>query len=127
MVVLLLYFCFKKVYYNIRKEQINKASRSQSDKEVIMELKFKHTICSRDVRQFCIHNDLYTAGSNEDYVSLLNSCDALHGCTPRRIVNIAKDIAEHSDPSDAKIDLSLENITYYLCEDVMHTTINLDD
>ena len=92
-----------------------------------MNMKFEHTICSEDVRNFCIHNNLYTAGSNKDYASLLNSCDTLHNCTPRRIINIAKDIAEHSDEQDAKIDLSLSNIAYYLCEDVMHTTIGLDD
>ena len=92
-----------------------------------MNMKFEHTICSEDVRNFCIHNNLYTVGCNKDYAFLLNSCDTLHNCTPRRIINIAKDIAEHSDEQDAKIDLSLSNIAYYLCEDVMHTTIGLDD
>lgn len=94
-----------------------------------MNMKFKHTIYSEDVRNFCIHNNLYTAGRNKDkdYASLLSSCDTLHNCTPRRIINIAKDIVEHSDEQDAKIDLSLSNIAYYLCKDVMHTTIGLDD
>ena len=90
-------------------------------------MKFRHTINGDDVRQFCIANNLYTTGNNKDYASLLNSCDTLHNCTPRRIINIAKDIAEHSDPSDAKIDLSLGNIAFYLCEDVMHTSLELDD
>lgn len=90
-------------------------------------MKFKHTIDSEGVRQFCIVNNLYTRGDNADYASLLNSCDTLHNCTPRRIINIAKDIAEHSDASDSKIDLSLSNIVFYLCEDVMHTSLELDD
>lgn len=88
---------------------------------------FRHTIDSEGVRNFCIHNNLYTVGNNKDYASLLNSCDTLRNCTPRRIINIAKDIAEHSDASDSKIDLSLSNIVFYLCEDVIHTTIELDD
>lgn len=92
-------------------------------------MKFKHTINGSDVREFCIKNNLYTVGNNKDkdYASLLNSCDTLHHCTPRRIINIAKDIAEHSDQQNAKIDLSLGNIAYYLCEDVMHTMIEFDD
>jgi hypothetical protein len=92
-----------------------------------MEMKFRHVINSEDVRQFCIHNNLYTKGDNKDYASLLNSCDAIHNCPPRRVVNIAKDIAEHSDVQDAKIDLSLENIVFYLCEDVIHTMLPIDD
>ena len=94
-----------------------------------MNMKFRHTINAEDVRNFCIHYNLYTTGKNNsvDYKALLNSCDTLHNCTPRRIINIAKDIAEHSDEQDAKIDLSLSNIAYYLCEDVMHITIGLDD
>lgn len=90
-------------------------------------MKFRHTIDSEDVRQFCIRNNLYTRGNNKDYTSLLNSCDTLHNCTPRRIINIARDIAEHSDEQDSKIDLSLDNIVFYLCEDVMHTNLSLDD
>ena len=92
-------------------------------------MKFRHTIDSEGVRNFCIENNLYTTGRNNsaDYKALLNSCDTLHNCTPRRIINIAKDIAEHSDQQDAKIDLSLGNIAYYLCEDVMHTSFEIDD
>ena len=92
-----------------------------------MEMKFRHTINGSDVREFCIKNNLYTAGNNKDYASLLNSCDTFHNCTPRRMINIAKDIVEHSDEQDAKIDLSLGNIVFYLCEDVMHTMLPIDD
>ena len=88
-------------------------------------MNFRHTIDSEGVRDFCTHNHLYTTGRNNsaDYKALLNSCDTLHSCPPQRIVNIAKDIAEHSDEQDAKINLSLENIIYHLCEDVIHTNI----
>ena len=94
-----------------------------------MNMKFQHKIYSEDVRQFCIDNNLYTTGNNNstDYRALLNSCDTMHNCTPRRIINIAKDIAEHSDEQDSKIDLSVGNIAYHLCDDVMHTVIEIDD
>ena len=86
-------------------------------------MKFQHTINAEDVRNF-IHNcNLYTRGDSEDYSRMLQSLDKLHNCTPQRVIVIAKDIAEHSDQQDAKIDLSLENIIFYLCEDVMHTTL----
>ena len=87
---------------------------------------FKHTIDSEGVRNFCIHNNLYTRGDNEDYSRMLQSLGKLHNCTPQRVIAIARDIAEHSDQQDAKIDLSLENIAFYLCEDVMHTTLSID-
>ena len=89
-------------------------------------MKFQHTINSEDVRNFCIHNNLYTRGDNEDYSRMLQSLDKLHNCTPQRVIVIAKDIAEHSDQQDAKIDLSLGNIAFYLCEDEMHTTLSID-
>ena len=108
---------------NIIGEQTNKY-KSQGDRRYNM--KFQHTINSEDVRNFCIHNNLYTRGDNEDYSRMLQSLDKLHNCTPQRVIVIAKDIAEHSDQQDAKIDLSLGNIAFYLCEDVMHTTLSID-
>ena len=90
-----------------------------------MEMKFKHTINSEDVRQFCITNNLYTTGDNEDYARMLGNAEN-NNCTPQLIIAIAKDIAEHSDEQDAKIDLSLGNIAFYLCEDVMLTSLSFD-
>ena len=90
-----------------------------------MNMKFKHTINSEDVRQFCITNNLYTAGDNEDYARMLRNAEN-NKCTPQLIIAIAKDIAEHSDEQDAKIDLSLGNIAFYLCEDVMLTSLSFD-
>ena len=91
-----------------------------------MEMKFKHTIDSEGVKNFCIYNKLYTKGDDMDYKELLNSVNEIHNCTPQDIINIAKDIAEHSDEQDAKIDLSLENIAYYLCGNVMFTSLSID-
>ena len=91
-----------------------------------MEMKFKHTIDSEGVKNFCIYNKLYTKGDDMDYRELLNSVNEIHNCTPQDIINIAKDIAEHSDERDAKIDLSLGNIAYYLCGNVMFTSLSID-
>ena len=91
-----------------------------------MEMKFRHTIDSEGVKGFCIYNHLYTRGDEMDYRDLLNSVNEIHNCTPQDIINIAKDIAEHSDEEDAKIDLSLGNIVYYLCGNVMFTSLSID-
>ena len=89
-------------------------------------MKFVHTINTEGVKNFCIYNKLYTKGDDMDYKELLNSVNEIHNCTPQDIINIAKDIAEHSDEQDAKIDLSLENIAYYLCGNVMFTSLSID-
>ena len=92
-----------------------------------MNMKFRHTINSADVRQFCIANNLYTTGDNEDYAKMLEMVSEADDCTPQLIVAIAKDIVEHSDKQDSRINLSLENIAGYLCEDVMYTSFEIDD
>ena len=88
-------------------------------------MKFQHIIRAEDIRSFCIHNNLYTRGDNEDYSRLL-SLGKPHNCTPQRVIMIAKDIAEHSDQQDAKIDLTLENVIFYLCKDVIHAILSID-
>ena len=90
-----------------------------------MKMEFRHTINSEDVRQFCIANNLYTRGNNEDYTRMLRNVEN-NNCTPQLIIAIAKDIAEHSDAQNSKIDLSLGNIAFYLCEDVMLTGLSFD-
>ena len=89
-------------------------------------MKFVHTINTEDVKRFCIHNNLYTIGDCEDYAKMLKTVGKADDCTPQLIVAIAKDIAEHSDAQDAKINLSLGNIAYYLCGDVMVTSLSID-
>ena len=90
-------------------------------------MKFVHIINTEGVRNFCIHNNLYTIGDNEDYAKMLETVSEANDCTPQLIVAIAKDIAKHSDEQDSKINLSFENIAFYLCEDVMYTSLELDD
>ena len=90
-----------------------------------MEINFRHEISSEDVRWFCINNNLYTRGDYKDYVRMLGSAEN-YNCTSQDVIAIAKDIAEHSDASDSKIDLSLGNIAFHICEDVMHTTLSFN-
>ena len=89
-------------------------------------MKFVHTINTEDVKRFCIHNNLYTRGDCEDYAKMLKTVGKADSCTPQLIITIAKDIAEHSDAQDAKINLSLGNIAFYLYEDVMLTSLSFD-
>ena len=90
-------------------------------------MKFVHTINTEDVRRFCIHNNLYTIGDCEDYAKMLKTVGKANDCTPQLIIAIAKDIAEHSDKQDSKINLSLENIAGYLWEDVLYTSLEIDN
>ena len=92
-------------------------------------MKFKHTIDREAVKGFCIRNNLYTRGDckDYDYAEMLETVSEIDDCTPQDIISIAKDIAEHSDEQDAKIDLSLGNIVYYLCGNVMFTSLSTVD
>ena len=94
-----------------------------------MEMKFRHTIDKEAVKNFCIYNHLYTRGDckDYDYAEMLETVSEADDCTPQLIIAIAKDIAEHSDEQDAKIDLSLGNIVYYLCGNVMFTSLSTVD
>ena len=93
-----------------------------------MEMKFRHTIDKEAVKNFCIYNHLYTKGDckDYDYAEMLETVNEADDCTPQLIIEIAKDIAEHSDERDAKIDLSIGNIAYYLCGNVMFTSLSID-
>lgn len=51
-----------------------------------------YTIQAKDIRQFCIDKSLYTMGTNDEYIRLLDGIDS------QRITlqDIAKDIYDHS-------------------------------
>lgn len=62
------------------------------------------TICrtiNRDkVRQYCIENNYYTCGDCEEYEQMLDKCsnyDSSNCATDEEILDIARDIWEHSD------------------------------
>ena len=49
-----------------------------------------------DVMRYCIENDLYSAGTNEEYAKMLDYVQSLKNVTPKALFKIAKDIKEHS-------------------------------
>lgn len=49
------------------------------------------------VRSYCIENDLYSKGTNEEYAKLLDGVQELENVTNQDLYEIAKDIKDHSD------------------------------
>ena len=50
-----------------------------------------------DVMGYCIENNLYSRGTNEDYAKMLDYIQGLKNVTGKALYKIAKDIKEHSD------------------------------
>lgn len=79
------------------------------------ELRFRHTLSSEKVREFCIHHDLYTRGDNEAYGKMLDKCGYI---TPETLEQIAQDIVDHT-PADHPLIAQYEpvdEIICYLCD-----------
>lgn len=53
------------------------------------------------VRAMCTRCNWYTAGTNQDYGNMFKMCNA-DNITPEQLYNIAKDIYEHTNVSNAK-------------------------
>ncbi|WAX11270.1 hypothetical protein CB473P2_00115 [Enterocloster phage CB473P2] len=68
-----------------------------------------YTIQAEDIRRFCINKSLYTMGTNDEYIRLLDGID--NQCITLR--DIAKDIYDHSQYLDGMTakDLEKEIIT----------------
>lgn len=59
------------------------------------------TISASRMRSLCIEWNWYTCGTNEEYEHLLlDLCEAKQNLTTEDIIEIAKDIMEHSDPNE---------------------------
>lgn len=67
-----------------------------------------------DVRQLCIDQDWYNAGSCQDYEDLLHLVEGLEP-TPSNIMRIAQNIANHT----SKDDLGIETIMFYIANNVV--------
>ena len=72
-----------------------------------------------DVRRACIHNDLYTRGTNEAYSAMLNSIGTLEP-TPENIHRVAKDIYDHSRNQ------TITNIMFILEKEAVDTFYYID-
>lgn len=68
-----------------------------------------------DVRQLCIRENWYNAGSCRDYDGLLDLVVGLEP-TPHNVLRIAQNIMNHTEPKDG---LGVETIMFYLANDVV--------
>lgn len=59
-----------------------------------MKIKECRTISMTKLRQYCINNNYYDEGTNEEYDKMLKNAQ-IH-CTPERLYDIACDICKHS-------------------------------
>jgi len=68
-----------------------------------------------DVRDLCIRQDWYNAGSCKDYEDLLCLVEELEP-TPHNIMRVAQNIANHTESRD---DLGVETIMFHLANEVV--------
>ena len=74
-----------------------------------------------DVRAACIRNDLYTRGTNQEYMRMLSFVGvAAGGPTKNNMYLVAKDICEHSD------DQTISNVMFILERETVITTFEID-
>lgn len=73
-----------------------------------------------DVRRACIKNNLYTAGTNEEYDALAQIV-TITKPTTSSIYLVAKDICEHS------IGQTLSNVMFILANEAVTTTYKIED
>ncbi len=71
------------------------------------------------VRTTCVKNQLYTAGSNEDYMHMLDWVDRLYP-NLENMYFIAEDICKHSD------DQTISNVMFILERDAIITVFDIE-
>lgn len=73
----------------------------------------------RSVQQACIDNDLYTCGTNDEYMNMLSMVDRLSPDT-MNIYFVAKDISNFSK------DQTVTNVMYILESEAVITTFEIN-
>ena len=73
----------------------------------------------RTVQQACIDNDLYTCGTNDDYMNMLDMADRMYPDT-KKLYFIAKDICKHS------ADQTITNVMFILEREAVITTYEIN-
>jgi len=68
----------------------------------------------RMVRHVCVHNNLYTCGSNDDYMEMLDEVRLELDTSPESIYYVAFDILEHSET-----DMTVEDIMFELSREAI--------
>ena len=74
---------------------------------------------TQQVRQACINNDLYTKGSNEDYIEMFDMVRELEPTT-ENLYLVAKNIADHS------ANQPITNVMFILENEAVFTTFEID-
>ena len=76
---------------------------------------------SDDIRCMCIRNELYTCGTNEEYMLMLKLVDiAAGGPTTKNMYLIARDIFEHSENQ------TISDIMYMIEREAVYTYFEID-
>lgn len=91
------------------------------------DIRTRFNVSVSDLRDYCIRNNFYTSGTNEDYTcmfSMLTGIQALHGFNEMVIVlqKIAKDILDHTPKSDWILDDDYDNNV----SEIMSEILDLD-
>lgn len=88
-----------------------------------MDSRIKFVLWAEDVREYCIRNNYYTLGTNEEYDHLL--CDLVwaegESITPEQLWEIASDIEAHSEhnPMGYLWEETAEERVRFICRDLM--------
>ena len=92
------------------------------------DIRTRFNVSVSDLRDYCIRNNFYTSGTNEDYTcmfSMLTGIQALHGFNEMVIVlqRIAKDILDHTPKSDWILDDDYVNNVSEIMSEILDLNI----
>lgn len=86
---------------------------------------FKVLLSSDDVINLCIEKNFYTRGNITEYSKMLDMCGP--DMTPEKVVDIAQDIVDHSDPENEYLAQyeALDEVICYL-QDLLKTRVTIE-
>lgn len=92
------------------------------------DIRTRFNVSVADLRDYCIRNNFYTSGTNEDYIamfSMLSGIQALHEFNEMVVVlqRIAKDILDHTSKSDWILDDDYDNNVSEIMSEIMDLNI----
>ena len=92
------------------------------------DIRTRFNVSVSDMRDYCIRNNFYTSGTNEDYTcmfSMLTGIQELHGFNEMVIVlqRIAKDILVHTPKSDWILDDDYDNNVSEIMSEILDLNI----
>ena len=92
------------------------------------DIRTRFNVSVSDMRDYCIRNNFYTSGTNEDYTcmfSMLTGIQVLRGFNEMVIVlqRIAKDILDHTPKSDWILDDDYDNNVSEIMTEILDLNI----